>query len=72
MTVLFKLKLKFKVHRSDVSSDVWLSHRHRFFEDVEAMRAQERARNEARRMEVLERRQRQMEEVAEKKRGGGS
>lgn len=51
---------------------MWLSPRHRFFEDVEAMRAQERARNEARRMEVLERRQRQIEEVAEKRRGGGS
>lgn len=46
--------------------------RHRFFEDVEALRAQERARNDAKKMEILERRQRQIEEVAEKKRGGSS
>ncbi|KAF1373551.1 hypothetical protein EPR50_G00211040 [Perca flavescens] len=44
--------------------------RHRFFEDVEELRAQERARNDAKRMEVLERRMRQIDEVAEKKRGG--
>ncbi|TMS22494.1 hypothetical protein E3U43_012759 [Larimichthys crocea] len=46
--------------------------RHRFFEDVEELRAQERARNNARRMEIIERRQRQIEEIAEKKRGGSS
>ncbi|TKS89478.1 hypothetical protein D9C73_023603 [Collichthys lucidus] len=46
--------------------------RHRFFEDVEELRAQERARNDAKRMEIMERRQRQIDEVAEKKRGGGS
>lgn len=46
--------------------------RHRFFEDVDVLRAEERARNEARRMEVLERRQRQIAEVAEKKKGGDS
>lgn len=46
--------------------------RHRFFEDVEELRAKERARNDAKRMEILERRQRQMEELAEKKRGGGT
>lgn len=46
--------------------------RHRFFEDVEELRAQERARNDAKRMEILERRQRQIEEAAEKKRGGSS
>lgn len=46
--------------------------RHRFFEDVEELRAQERARNDAKRMEILERRHRQIEEVAEKKRGGSS
>ncbi|KAL7372879.1 hypothetical protein ABVT39_023316 [Epinephelus coioides] len=44
--------------------------RHRFFVDVEELRAQERARNEARRVEILERRMKQIEEVAEKKRGG--
>lgn len=47
-------------------------HRHRFFEDVDVLRAEERVRNEARRMEVLERRQRQIAEVAEKKKGGDS
>lgn len=41
--------------------------RHWFFEDVEELRAQERARNNARRLEVIERRQRQLIEVAEKK-----
>lgn len=46
--------------------------RHRFFEDVEELRAQERARNEARRVEILERRMKQIEDVAEKKRGGSS
>lgn len=46
--------------------------RHRFFEDVEELRAQERARNDAKRMEILERRQRQIDEVAEKKKGGSS
>lgn len=46
--------------------------RHRFFEDVDVLRAEERARNEARRMEVLERRQRQIAEVVEKKKGGDS
>lgn len=46
--------------------------RHSFMEDVAELRAQERARTDAKRMEVLERRQRQMEELAEKKRGGSS
>ncbi|KAM7370417.1 hypothetical protein PAMP_009969 [Pampus punctatissimus] len=46
--------------------------RHRFFEDVAEIRAQERAANEAKRMEILERRQRQKDEAAEKKRGGSS
>lgn len=36
---------------------------------MEELRAQERARNDAKRLEVLERRQRQMEELAQKKRG---
>lgn len=47
------------------------SHRHKFFEDLEELRAQERARNEALRIEVMERRLRQIEELAEKRRGGG-
>lgn len=38
-----------------------------FFEDVEEFRAQERARNDAKRVEVLERRQKQIEELAEKR-----
>ncbi|CAJ1079991.1 hypothetical protein D9C73_023603 [Xyrichtys novacula] len=46
--------------------------RHRFFEDVEELKAQERARNEAKRIEILERRQRQLEEAAEKRRAGSS
>ncbi|KAG7324996.1 hypothetical protein KOW79_011312 [Hemibagrus wyckioides] len=46
--------------------------RHLFFEDVEELRAQERARNDAKRYEVLERRQKQMEELAEKKNTGNS
>lgn len=46
--------------------------RHRFFEDVDELRAQERERNNAKRMEVLERRHRQIEEVIEKKRGASS
>lgn len=46
--------------------------RHRFFEDVEDLRAQERARNYAKGMEIMERRQRQIEEAAEKKKGGSS
>ncbi|KAG7491392.1 hypothetical protein MATL_G00003170 [Megalops atlanticus] len=41
--------------------------RHMFFEDIAEIRAQERARNEAKLLEVLERRQKQMEELAEKK-----
>lgn len=41
--------------------------RHRFFEDLAEMRAQERAKNDAKLMEVLEMRKRQMEELAEKK-----
>ncbi|KAK5851231.1 hypothetical protein PBY51_002040 [Eleginops maclovinus] len=44
--------------------------RHKFFEDVEKLRAQERERNETKRREILERRMRQIEEVAEKNRGG--
>lgn len=47
-------------------------HRHRFFEDVADIRAQERARNDSKRMEILERRRKQMDEVAEKKRGSSS
>lgn len=46
--------------------------RHKFFEDVEELRAQERQRNNAKRMEILERRQRQIEEVTEKKKGASS
>lgn len=46
--------------------------RHRFFEDVAELRAEERARNDAKRMEVLERRQRQREELIEKKKQAGS
>lgn len=45
--------------------------RHMFMEDVSDLREQERFRNEAKRLEVLERRQRQMDELA-KKSGGGS
>ncbi|KAI1886595.1 hypothetical protein AGOR_G00197430 [Albula goreensis] len=44
--------------------------RNAFFDDMAEKRAQERARNDARLMEVLERRQRQMEEMAVKKMGG--
>lgn len=44
--------------------------RHWFFEDVEELRAQERVRNDARRLEVMERRQKQFAEVAEKKKSG--
>ena len=47
-----------------------LSPRHRFFEDIHEIRAEERARNNAKLMEVMERRQRQMEELAEKRAGG--
>ena len=46
--------------------------RHRFFEDVAELRAQERARNDAKRMEILERRHKQMEELAGKKKQTGS
>ncbi|KAJ8390688.1 hypothetical protein AAFF_G00100680 [Aldrovandia affinis] len=45
--------------------------RHVFFDDVVELRAQERARNDAKLLEVLERRQRQMEVLAEKKGGAG-
>ncbi|KAJ8363110.1 hypothetical protein SKAU_G00119410 [Synaphobranchus kaupii] len=45
--------------------------RHMFFEDVAGLRAQERARNDTKLLEVLERRQRQMEELAEKRGGAG-
>ncbi|KAL6475438.1 hypothetical protein MHYP_G00164780 [Metynnis hypsauchen] len=44
--------------------------RHLFFEDVAEIRAQERARNEVKLLEVLERRQKQVEELAEKKSAG--
>uniref|UniRef100_H2MB44 Medium-chain acyl-CoA ligase ACSF2, mitochondrial n=2 Tax=Oryzias latipes TaxID=8090 RepID=H2MB44_ORYLA len=46
--------------------------KHRFFEDVDELRAQERARNDAKRGEVMERRQRQKEELSEKKKLQGS
>lgn len=46
--------------------------RHLFMEDVVDLREQERSRNEVKRQEVLERRQRQFDEVTEKKRAGGS
>ncbi|MCJ8738638.1 hypothetical protein PDJAM_G00038150 [Pangasius djambal] len=46
--------------------------RHLFFEDVEELRAQERARNDAKRLEVLGRRQKQIEELAEKRNPGNS
>lgn len=51
---------------------VVMAHRHKFLEDVDVLRAEERARNQARRLEVLERRQQQIAEVIEKKKGGGS
>lgn len=41
-----------------------------FFKDVEELRAQERARNDAKRIEILERRQKQIEELTEKKTTG--
>ncbi|KAG7234103.1 hypothetical protein INR49_005817, partial [Caranx melampygus] len=41
--------------------------RHSFMEDVAELRAQERERTNAKRMEVLERRQRQIEELAERR-----
>ncbi|KAG5262918.1 hypothetical protein AALO_G00280460 [Alosa alosa] len=44
--------------------------RHLFFEDLANIRAEERARNNAKLQEVLERRYRQMEELAEKKTTG--
>ncbi|GAA6214633.1 uncharacterized [Lates japonicus] len=47
-------------------------YRHSFFEDVAELRAQERARSNAKRMEILERRQRQMDELIEKKAAKGS
>lgn len=40
-------------------------------EDLADIREQERSRNEAKRLEVLERRQRQIDEVTEKKSVGG-
>ncbi|KAG5854105.1 hypothetical protein ANANG_G00034000 [Anguilla anguilla] len=43
--------------------------RHVFFEDIADLRARERARNDAKLLEILERRQRQMEELADKKGG---
>lgn len=48
--------------------------RQRFFEDIVDLRSQERARNDAKRLEVLERRQRQIDELTEKKKqqGGSS
>lgn len=45
--------------------------RHLFFEDLADIRAEERARNQAKLEEVLERRHRQMVELAEKKIAGG-
>lgn len=45
--------------------------RHVFMEDLAELREQERARNDIKRHEVLERRQRQIDELA-KKSGGGS
>lgn len=45
--------------------------RHVFMEDLAELREQERARNDIKRQEVLERRQRQIDELA-KKSGGGS
>lgn len=44
--------------------------RHLFMEDVSDLREQERSRHEAKRLEVLERRQKQMEELASKSAGG--
>lgn len=46
--------------------------RHWFLEDVEELKAQERARYDARRMEILQRREKQLADVAEKKKGGSS
>lgn len=45
--------------------------RHMFFADVEEIRAQEQARNNVRRAELLEMRQEQLELLREKKEGGG-
>lgn len=47
------------------------SYRQKFFGDVDELRAQERARHDARRMEVLERRQKQIDDVAQKKQASG-
>ncbi|KAG9267945.1 hypothetical protein AMEX_G18823 [Astyanax mexicanus] len=44
--------------------------RHLFFEDLAEIREQERARTDAKLLEVLERRQRQMEELESKKSAG--
>ncbi|KAK2876419.1 hypothetical protein Q8A67_020515 [Cirrhinus molitorella] len=44
--------------------------RHLFMEDLADLREQERSRNEAKRLEVMERRKRLIDEVAEKKGAG--
>ncbi|KTF86776.1 hypothetical protein cypCar_00011824 [Cyprinus carpio] len=44
--------------------------RHLFMEDLADLREQERSRNEAKRLEVLERRRKQMDEHVEKKSAG--
>ncbi|KAG1954722.1 hypothetical protein F2P79_008883 [Pimephales promelas] len=46
--------------------------RHLFMEDLADLREQERSRNEVKLQEVLERRQRQFDEVTEKKNARGS
>lgn len=43
--------------------------RHTFFPDVPELRAQQQARNNVKLLEVLEMRQRQMEAIADKRRG---
>lgn len=50
--------------------NVLYPYRHLFFEDLADIRAEERARNNAKLQEVLERRYRQMEDLAEKKNPG--
>lgn len=44
--------------------------RHRFLEDLDDMKAEERAKNYARKMEILERRHKQIQDAEEKRRTG--
>lgn len=70
--LLVAINLHLSIHSEQRLNTPSVSERHLFFEDVEEIRAQERARNDAKRYEVLERRQKQMEELAEKKNTGNS